>query len=97
MQGKRYRNSLRCFVPVSVYVLGLWPCTTWAGGDLLYEANQFDGNPLADGLDLHSAYTLVWLGDMDVDQTKAHSGNTLSGTYDNAMLHVLGGGAVWRF
>ncbi|MOA41749.1 hypothetical protein D3C78_1637450 [compost metagenome] len=52
---------------------------------------------LDEGLDLHFAYTLVWLGDMDVDQTKARSGTTLSGTYDNAMLHILGGGATWRF
>ncbi|MNO92763.1 putative outer membrane protein precursor [compost metagenome] len=52
---------------------------------------------LDEGLDLHFAYTLAWLGDMDVDQTKARSGATLSGTYDNAMLHILGGGATWRF
>ncbi|PRA59486.1 aromatic hydrocarbon degradation protein [Pseudomonas sp. MYb187] len=49
------------------------------------------------GLDLHAAYTLIWLGDMDVSQTKARSGDTLSGTYRNAALHVLGGGATWRF
>lgn len=49
------------------------------------------------GLDLHAAYTLVWLGDMDVDQTKARSGTTLSGTYSNAALHILGAGATWRF
>lgn len=50
-----------------------------------------------EGLDVHAAYTLVWLGDMDVDQTKARSGDTLSGTYRNAALHVIGGGATWRF
>lgn len=50
-----------------------------------------------DGLDLHLAYTLVWLGDMDVDQTKARSGNTLSGSFDNSALHIIGGGATWRF
>lgn len=52
---------------------------------------------LDEGLDLHLAYTLVWLGDMDVEQTKARSGDTLSGTYDNAALHIIGGGATWRF
>ncbi|MBO9549247.1 outer membrane protein transport protein [Pseudomonas sp.] len=52
---------------------------------------------LQEGLDVHMAYTLVWLGDMDVDQTKARSGDTLSGTYRNAALHILGGGATWRF
>ncbi|WP_426811371.1 OmpP1/FadL family transporter [Pseudomonas sp. WOUb67] len=50
-----------------------------------------------EGFDLHMAYTLVWLGDMDVEQTKARSGNTLSGSYNNAALHILGGGATWRF
>ncbi|MBH3426281.1 OmpP1/FadL family transporter [Pseudomonas alkylphenolica] len=52
---------------------------------------------LEKGLDVHMAYTLVWLGDMDVDQTKARSGDTLSGTYKNAALHIIGGGATWRF
>lgn len=50
-----------------------------------------------DGLDLHLAYTLVWLGDMEVDQSKRRTGDTLSGSYDNTALHILGGGAVWRF
>lgn len=50
-----------------------------------------------EGLDLHGAYTMVWLGDMDVEQTKARSGNTLSGTYRNSALHIIGGGATWRF
>ena len=50
-----------------------------------------------DGLDLHLAYTLVWLGDMDVEQTKARSGTSLSGSYDNSALHIVGGGATWRF
>lgn len=50
-----------------------------------------------EGLDLHLAYTLVWLGDMDINQTKKRSGDSLSGSYDNSALHILGGGAVWRF
>lgn len=50
-----------------------------------------------EGLDLHLAYTLVWLGDMDVDQTKSRSGTTLSGSYDSSALHIIGGGATWRF
>ncbi|OLF54279.1 OmpP1/FadL family transporter [Pseudomonas chlororaphis] len=49
------------------------------------------------GLDLHLAYTLVWLGDMDSEQTKARSGTTLSGTFRNSALHIIGGGATWRF
>jgi long-chain fatty acid transport protein len=44
------------------------------------------------GLDVHAAYTLVWLGDMDVEQTKAHSGTTLSGTYRT--LHILDAGTT---
>lgn len=50
-----------------------------------------------EGLDLHLAYTLVWLGDMEVDQTKRRSGTTLSGSYENSALHIIGGGATWRF
>lgn len=50
-----------------------------------------------ESLDVHLAYTLVWLGNMDVDQTKSRSGNTLSGTYKNSALHIVGGGATWRF
>lgn len=52
---------------------------------------------LDEGLDVHLAYTLVWLGDMDVEQTKSRSGNTLSGSFDNSALHIIGGGATWRF
>lgn len=52
---------------------------------------------LEEGFDLHLAYTLVWLGDMDVEQTKSRSGETLSGTYRNSALHIVGGGATWRF
>jgi long-chain fatty acid transport protein len=36
------------------------------------------------------------MGDMDVQQTKSRSGGTVSGGY-SAALHVVGGGAVWRF
>jgi len=50
-----------------------------------------------EGLDLHLAYTLAWLGNMDDEQTKARSGTTLSGSYRNAALHIIGGGATWRF
>ena len=50
-----------------------------------------------EGLDLHMTYTLVWLGDMEINQTKSRSGDSLSGSYDNSALHILGGGATWRF
>jgi long-chain fatty acid transport protein len=52
---------------------------------------------LEEGLDLHMSYTLIWMGDMSVQQTKSRSGETVSGEYSNAALHVLGGGLVWRF
>ncbi|WP_085640177.1 MULTISPECIES: OmpP1/FadL family transporter [unclassified Pseudomonas] len=50
-----------------------------------------------EGLDVHLAYTLVWLGDMDDEQTKRRSGTTLSGTFKDSALHIIGGGATWRF
>lgn len=52
---------------------------------------------LQDDVDVHMSYTLIYLGDMDVQQTKARSGGSVSGEYKNAALHVLGGGVVWRF
>lgn len=50
-----------------------------------------------DNLDLHLAYTLIWMGDMDINQTKRRSGESLSGSYENSALHIIGGGATWRF
>lgn len=55
------------------------------------------GYALQDDVDVHMSYTLIYLGDMDVQQTKARSGGSVSGDYKNAALHVLGGGMVWRF
>ncbi|MEI4523905.1 OmpP1/FadL family transporter [Pseudomonas sp. CCNWLW23] len=52
---------------------------------------------LQENVDVHMSYTLIYLGDMDVQQTKARSGGSVSGEYKNAALHVLGGGVVWRF
>ncbi|MBB2493538.1 OmpP1/FadL family transporter [Aquipseudomonas ullengensis] len=52
---------------------------------------------LEEGLDLTMSYTLIWLGDMDVQQTKSRSGGSVSGEYANSALHVLGGGMIWRF
>lgn len=52
---------------------------------------------LQEDVDVHMSYTLIYLGDMDVQQTKARSGGSVSGEYKNAALHVLGGGVVWRF
>lgn len=49
------------------------------------------------GLDLHMTYALLWLGNMSVQQDKRLSGEKLSGGYRNSSLHILGGGATWRF
>lgn len=46
--------------------------------------------------DVHLSYTLIWMGDMSVEQTK-NNGKSVSGEYRNAALHVIGGGMVWRF
>jgi long-chain fatty acid transport protein len=51
---------------------------------------------LADDMDLNVNYSLAWLGDMDVHQSK-RSGETLSGQYPNSALHIIGGGVTWRF
>lgn len=50
-----------------------------------------------ESLSLNMNYTLVWMGDMSIDQTKSRSGETLSGEYKNAAIHIIGGGATWRF
>lgn len=52
---------------------------------------------LDENMDLNLAYTMVWLGDMDVEQTKKATGRSVSGTYENSSLQILGGGATWRF
>lgn len=51
---------------------------------------------LDDNTDVNVSYTLVWLGDMDVEQSK-RSGQTLSGEYPNSALHIIGAGMTWRF
>lgn len=50
-----------------------------------------------EGLDLHAAYTLIWMGDLEETQTKSRSGRSLSGTYHDMAIHAVGGGATWRF
>ncbi|WP_223160936.1 OmpP1/FadL family transporter [Salinicola aestuarinus] len=47
--------------------------------------------------DVSLNYTFVYLGDMDVDQTKNLSGQRVSGEYASAHLHVIGGGVRWQF
>lgn len=52
---------------------------------------------LGDGMDVHFAYTFMWLGDLDIEQSKQRSGQTLSGSYKSTALHALGGGVTWRY
>ncbi|MFI8482319.1 OmpP1/FadL family transporter [Pseudomonas sp. NPDC078700] len=41
-------------------------------------------------------YTLIWMDDLSIEQSK-RNGDTISGEYKKAAIHVLGGGATWRF
>jgi len=52
---------------------------------------------LSKDLDLHASYTLIWMGEMSTQQTKNSNGQSVSGEYRDAALHVIGGGMVWRF
>jgi len=47
--------------------------------------------------DVNVSWAMVWLGDMPVDQTKAVSGNRISGQFDNAWIQALTGNITWRF
>ena len=49
-----------------------------------------------EGSDLDLAYTLVWPAEMGIEQSK-RSGDTLSGELSSSALHIVGGGATWRF
>jgi long-chain fatty acid transport protein len=48
-------------------------------------------------VDVHLNYTLIWMGDMSTQQTKSSNGQSVSGEYRDAALHVIGSGVVWRF
>ncbi len=52
---------------------------------------------LDENVDIHMAYTLDWIGDIDITQTKKSTGSQLSGEYTNSALHIIGGGMTWRF
>ncbi|MGL4318963.1 MAG: hypothetical protein ACRCTL_20405 [Pseudomonas sp.] len=49
---------------------------------------------LEEGLGMNLSYSLVWLSDMEVEQSKKISGQS---AYSNTALHILGDGVVWRF
>ncbi len=51
---------------------------------------------MSDEMTMNLSYTLVWMGDMEIQQTK-RNGDSLSGEYSDAALHILGAGATWRF
>lgn len=47
--------------------------------------------------ELNVSWDLVWMGDLDADQTKPLSGDRTSGTFTNAWLQSLTGNMTWRF
>ncbi|MNE02674.1 Outer membrane protein P1 precursor [compost metagenome] len=52
---------------------------------------------LAPDTAVNLSWTTIWLGDMEVDQTKNLSGNRTSGQFDDAWLQALSGSMTWRF
>ena len=47
--------------------------------------------------DLNLSWDLVWMGDLPVDQSKALSGERISGQFDAAWIQSITGNATWRF
>lgn len=47
--------------------------------------------------DLNLSWSLVWMGDLPVDQSKSLSGERVSGQYDSAWIQTITGNATWRF
>jgi long-chain fatty acid transport protein len=47
--------------------------------------------------DVNVSWALIWLGDMPDQQTKALSGNEISGQFDSAWIQALTGNMTWRF
>ncbi|MGH8389871.1 MAG: OmpP1/FadL family transporter [Pseudomonas sp.] len=47
--------------------------------------------------DLNVSWAMIWMGDMEVDQTKNLSGNRISGQFDNAWIQTVTGNMTWRF
>lgn len=47
--------------------------------------------------DLNLSWDLVWMGDLPVDQSKALSGERVSGQYASAWIQTVTGNMTWRF
>jgi long-chain fatty acid transport protein len=47
--------------------------------------------------DVNVSWSLIWLGDMPVEQTKSTSGNQISGSFDNAWIQALSANMTWRY
>ncbi|KPU58509.1 outer membrane beta-barrel domain protein [Pseudomonas fluorescens] len=52
---------------------------------------------LNEDTDVNVSWAMVWLGDMQVEQTRSPSGNRISGQFDNAWIQALAGNMTWRF
>lgn len=47
--------------------------------------------------DLNLSWSLAWLGDLDVEQSKPLSGERTSGQFGNAWIQTVTGNMTWRF
>jgi long-chain fatty acid transport protein len=47
--------------------------------------------------DINVSWSLVWMGDMPIEQSKNLSGNQISGEFDNAWIQTLNANMTWRF
>jgi long-chain fatty acid transport protein len=55
-------------------------------------------NTLQKNLDLGLAYTLLWGGDLPIDQSSGvNSSRTVAGEYDNLNTHIFSANLRWRF
>ena len=53
--------------------------------------------PLKENLTLGLGYTLLWMGDLDLNQTGGPLSGTISGTYEDTMLHFFSANLQMKF
>ena len=50
--------------------------------------------------ELNLSYALAWMGDMEVSQSKLlplDDPKTVSGEFENSLIHAISGSMTWRF
>ncbi|QXH74811.1 outer membrane protein transport protein [Pseudomonas atacamensis] len=52
---------------------------------------------LSKDIEANVSWAMIWIGDMPVDQTKAVSGNRISGELDSARIQTVAANMTWRF